>query len=133
MASSPTSRPVDAPPVDALPVDAPPDLAFVLQELATCWDQGYEALVRGDLERVEALLGIADDFTAKLAQADLGSRKLSELHRKAQAARGRLEHAMKSGLTGLREELRKTREGTRALSGYRHGAQELGRRVERDA
>jgi len=123
MASSPTSR----------PADAAPDLAFALQEVTTCWDQGYEALTRGDLERVEALLAIADEHAAKFERADLGSRELAELHRKAQAARGRLEHAMKSGLTGLRAELRKVREGSRALSGYRHGAQDLGRRVERDA
>ena len=36
-------------------------VAFALQELTACWNQGYEALVRGDLERVQSLLELADD------------------------------------------------------------------------
>ena len=43
---------------------SPSPVAFALQELIACWDQGYEALAQGDLDRVAALLEVADDHLA---------------------------------------------------------------------
>ena len=47
----------------------PSPKAFALQELTACWDQGYEALVRGDLDQLTALLEIADGHVSA-ASAD---------------------------------------------------------------
>lgn len=88
---------------------------FALRELIACWDQGYEALARGDLERVEALMAIAGE---RLEAARLGHDLPGELLLEAASARARLEHGMRVGLDGLRDELARARHGERALRGY---------------
>jgi hypothetical protein len=105
--------------------------AFALRELIACWDQGYEALARGDLERVEALLDIADDHLRSLPDPGGDGPLEAELRTEAVAARGRLEHGMHAGLTGLRTEIDRTRQGARVLQGYRGPAHALGGRIEK--
>ncbi len=94
------------------------DAEFALRETIACWDQAYEALVRGDLERVEALLEIAGENLERAAALGSTSALPPELHAEATSARGRLEHAMHAGLQGLREELSRSRQGGKALRGY---------------
>ncbi|MCA8949957.1 MAG: hypothetical protein KDE27_10675 [Planctomycetes bacterium] len=110
-----------------------PNTSFLLQELTACWDQGYEALARGDVARAEALVAIADEQLAKLQPAERDTATEGELRRTADAARGRLEHGVRSGLAGLRDELRRVRQGGRALQGYKLAPAQLGDRVHRDA
>ncbi|MBM4060578.1 MAG: hypothetical protein FJ265_05715 [Planctomycetes bacterium] len=119
MASSPAERPA-----------AQSSLAFALQELTACWDQGYEALSRGDLDRVAALLDLADDHLRALP-AEGGDGAEAGLRERAVAARGRLEHAVQTGLGGLRDELVRVRQGSRVLQGYRRGLAGRGQRVEK--
>ena len=106
---------------------------FALQELTACWDQGYEALARGDLDRVASLMTLADDHLRALPPASDDSPVESKLRLAATAARGRLEHGMRSGLSAVREELIKVHQGVRALGGYKHLQSGIGHRVERDA
>jgi hypothetical protein len=129
MASSRARPPIAA---TAERAGTPADIAFVLQELTACWDQSYEALARADLDRVAALMARADEHVARLADARITGDELRRLHRQALAARGRLEHGMKAGLDGVRQELRRTRDGTRALSGYRDNTRDLGGRIARE-
>lgn len=102
------------------PVDAaePSPVAFALQELTACWSQAYEAMTRGDLIAVAHLL---DEAQLQLATAGDGrDDTANEAHLRSQAAsaHGRLQHAMKAGLDGLREELARVRRGAKALRGY---------------
>lgn len=122
MASSPRDAAATATPV-----------AFALQELIACWDQGYEALVRGDLERVQALLDVADDHVARAGEGRSDSPAEAKLRGHAASARGRLEHGMKAGLTGLQDELARTRRGAKVLRGYGNATLGLGGNVTRDA
>jgi hypothetical protein len=114
MASSPTDGPAAA---------TPSPVAFALRELITCWDQGYEALTRGDLDRVGALLDIAADHLDGSVSDQPDTPEEASLRGEALSAKGRLEHGMHSGLTGLREELVRARQGAKALKGYQqvHG------------
>lgn len=105
--------------------------AFNLRELIACWDQGYEALARGDLDRVEDLLGIADDHLRSLPDHGGDGPVETGLRAEAVAARGRLEHGMRAGLAGLQTELERTRQGARMLHGYRSGPAGLGGRFEK--
>lgn len=100
------------------PTVAPTSAAFALQELAACWDQGYEALARGDLERVAALLDLAQEHLAKAGDASHDSPRETALRSAAAAANGRLQHGMKAGLVALRDELARARTGGKALRGY---------------
>ena len=114
-------------------IDAPPTpRAFALQELTACWNQGYEALVRGDVERVGALLDIAQDHVAATGDASDDSTVEAALRRDATASHLRLQHAIKAGLTGLQDELARTRVGGKALRGYGSPAR-VGNHVARDA
>ncbi|MFM1870956.1 MAG: hypothetical protein RL398_378 [Planctomycetota bacterium] len=88
---------------------------FALRELIVCWDQGYEALARGDLDRVDALMAIAEE---RLEAARRGGDLPGDLLLEAASARARLEHGMRAGLDGLRDELSRARHGERALRGY---------------
>ncbi|MCA8976731.1 MAG: hypothetical protein KDC98_18560 [Planctomycetes bacterium] len=115
------------------PTSAASDPAFALQEITACWDQGYEALLRGDLDRVAALLTIVEGHLEHLDAADLDRPELAVLQRQADAARGRLAHGMKAGLDGLLGELKRARNGSRALNGYRDSTRSIGQRVVRDA
>ena len=90
-------------------------LEFALGELITCWDQAYEALTQGDLDRVGALLEVADEHLQKLGAVDAAP---AELLLEATSARGRLEHGMRSGLAALQEEMARARKGEKALRGY---------------
>lgn len=118
MASSPTERPLPSP------------AAFALQEVIACWDQAYEALARGDLERVAGLLDVAGEWLTKVGDpADDGPPE-ARLRHEAVGSRGRLEHGMKAGLDGLRDELARVRQGARTLQGYRDPGRGLGANFE---
>ncbi|MFO1076855.1 MAG: hypothetical protein U1E73_03915 [Planctomycetota bacterium] len=110
----------------------PSPTASALQELTACWDQGYEALAQGDLERVTALLDIADSQLRGLAGAAGDTPEEAQLRRLALDARGRLEHGMRSGLEAVHAELGKVRRGSRVLSGYRPVGAGVGDRVSRE-
>ncbi len=113
----------------AAAVDSP--VAFALQEVTACWDQAYEALVRGDLERVGALMDIAGEHLAKVGSpADDGPEE-ARCRNEAVAARGRLEHGMHTGLGGLQDELARVRKGARTLQGYKDAGRGLGGNFER--
>jgi hypothetical protein len=120
MASSPAER-------TASPV------AFALQELIACWDQGYEALVRGDLDRVQALLDIADGHATQCGDGSTDGDAEAQLRQEARSARGRLEHGMKAGLAGIDEELARVRRGGKVLRGYANASLRLNDGVLRDA
>jgi hypothetical protein len=112
-------------------------IAFALQELEACWTQAYEALARGDLDGVGTLLDEADRQVA-VAGGGGGVGRMDDdataaLRGAAQAAYGRLQHAMRAGMDGLREEIGRTRRGAKVLRGYGHGEAELGGRVTKDA
>lgn len=107
MASSPTDRD-----------PAPSRRAFALQEATVCWNQGYEALARGDLDRVAALLDVADDHLRVIGDPAGDSPDEARCRREAAAARGRLEHGMRAGLQGIADELAAARHGNRVLRGY---------------
>ena len=92
--------------------------AFALQELTACWNQAYEALVRGDLDRVTAMLDVADDHVASSGDGRHDTIDEQQLRATAMGAKGRLEHAMRAGLQGMREELARARVGGKALRGY---------------
>ena len=108
MASSPTDS-------------APSPRRFALQELATCWNQAYEALAQGDLDRVAAMLDVAQEHVATAGVGGPDDATDSQLRSDALSAKGRLEHAMKAGLQAMREELARTRVGGKALRGYAQG------------
>jgi hypothetical protein len=91
---------------------------FALQELVACWNQGYEALTRGDLDTVEALLDVAQDHLSTAGDGNADSPAEQALRSEAMSARGRLEHGMRAGLDGLRDELSRARRGAKALRGY---------------
>ncbi|HEX5053338.1 MAG TPA: hypothetical protein VFZ65_16295 [Planctomycetota bacterium] len=107
--------------------------AFALQELTACWDQGYEALARGDLERLGALMDIAGEHLAGLAGASFDSAAEAGLRQAAAAARGRLEHGMRTGLQGLQDEIARARHGGKVLRGYADTSRRLGGNVEKHA
>ena len=124
MASSPADRHPD--------VTASPR-AFALQEAIACWDQGYEALTRGDLDGVSALLELADAHVAQVGDATSDTKAEARLRDTARSSRGRLEHGMKAGLEALGRELARTRRGAKVLRGYGDSSLGLGGTVERRA
>jgi len=85
--------------------------------------------MRGDLARVEALLGLADEHLAALPAAVTLPADLAVL-RSAEEANGRLLAGMRAGLDGLAAELAVVRRGQRALQGYSDPALGLGGSVE---
>ena len=121
MASSPAER-------GTVAVDSA--VAFALQEVTACWDQGYEALARGDLERVAALLDVADGYLGKVGDPGRDGVEEARLRAEAVAARGRLEHGMRGGLEGLRDEIARVRQGARTLQGYRDPGRGIGGNFE---
>lgn len=122
MASSPADRDT---------ATTPSPRAFALQEAIACWDQGYEALARGDLDGVNALLDIAGESVAAVADPTLDTPEEARLRDVARSSRGRLEHGMRAGLEALQAELAQTRRGTKALRGYGDPTLALGSSVER--
>lgn len=109
----------------------PSSATFALQEVVACWNQGYEALAQGDLERVSALLEIAEEHLANAGPGEADTAEEASLRDQARAARGRLEHGMKAGLDGIRAELAQTRRGAKALRGYGDASRRLGGNVEK--
>jgi hypothetical protein len=107
--------------------------AYLLGELTACWNQGYEALAQGDLERTAVLLDVAEGHLKSLQPASEDDATATGLRQEAMAARGRLEHGMRKGLDGLAEELVKVRQGSKVLQGYRDPTRGLGNRIERNA
>lgn len=100
----------------------PSAVAFALQELTACWSQAYEAMARGDLHAVAALLDQADAQLAAAGDASADSAAEAGARSRAASAHGRLQHAMRAGLDGLREEIGRSRQGQKALRGYgQHG------------
>lgn len=93
-------------------------VAFALQELIACWDQAYAALVQGDLEQVGGLLDVAEEHLVAAGDGSTDSVDEARLRATALGSRGRLEHSMSSGLTGLAEELARVRHGQKTLRGY---------------
>lgn len=112
------------------PAETASPKAFALQELVACWNQAYEALVRGDLERVAALMDVADERIAAAPATPDGPVE-ARLRADALSARGRLEHAMRAGLQGLRDEMARARVGGRALRGYAQVAPRAGDNLQR--
>ncbi len=104
--------------------------AFALQEIIACWDQGYEALARGDLERLSALMDVAGDHLGTVGDGSCDSELEARLRNEAVSARGRLEHGMRAGLAGLGEEIARTRRGSKMLRGYADPAHRLGGNYE---
>ncbi|MBL8751064.1 MAG: hypothetical protein JNK78_18035 [Planctomycetes bacterium] len=104
---------------------------FALQEVIACWNQGYEALAQGDIERVTALLEIAEDHLANAGAGEADTPEQANLRDQARAARGRLEHGVKAGLDAIRAELGQTRRGAKALRGYGDASRRLGGNVEK--
>ncbi|MBP8300225.1 MAG: hypothetical protein KA020_07690 [Planctomycetes bacterium] len=111
---------------------SPEAAAYRLGELTACWDQAYEALTQGDLERVTSLLDIAEEHLAGLPHASNDDPTMASQRQQAMAARGRLEHAMRVGLEGLGHELSRVRQGSKMLQGYRDPTRGLGVRFERN-
>lgn len=105
------------------------DTAFALRELNTCWAQAYEALTRGDLDRVTQLLNQADLQVATAGNGDHDDEVEAALRKQAMSTFALLRQAMQSGLTGLRDEIAHSRRGKKALRGYDHAARGAGRRL----
>jgi hypothetical protein len=105
--------------------------AFALQEAIACWDQGYEALARGDLDGVGDLLDIADAHVANLGDASTDTADEARLRDVARSSRGRLEHGMKAGLQALGSEIANARRGAKVLRGYADPLRGIGGNVER--
>lgn len=124
------SSPADRHAAAAATTTASP-VAFALQELIACWDQSYEALARGDLDRVAALMEVADDHVVVAGDGRCDGPDEARLRNSAASARGRLEHGMKVGLDGLRDELARTRQGAKVLRGYGNPTLALGSNVVR--
>ncbi|MBL8726008.1 MAG: hypothetical protein JNK49_18325 [Planctomycetes bacterium] len=103
----------------SFPTEPASRTSFALAELIACWNQGYEALARGDLDAIGDLLDHTDDLLRDLPEATQDGPAERELREQASLARGRLEHGMRAGLDGLAEELGRVRQGARTLRGYR--------------
>jgi hypothetical protein len=111
----------------------PSPIVFALQELTACWNQGYEALARGDLDRLGALLDLADDHVLAAGDGRADGPDEARLRDEAMTARGRLDHGMRAGLAGVAEELAQTRRGAKVLRGYGQSALGVGEHLQRDA
>jgi len=98
-----------------VPRPDPTPETFAHRELIACWDQAYSALTQGDVDRVAALMELADEH---LDTARNGGQLPEDLLQEAAAARARLEHGMRVGMEGMVEELAKVRRGGKALKGY---------------
>lgn len=111
---------------------APTPKAFALQELIVCWNQGYEALARGDLDQLAGLMEVAQEHVAAAGGAGSDTPAEAQLRIDAASAHGRLQQGMKAGLTGLQDELARSRIGAKALRGYGNPALRVGTGIVRD-
>ena len=122
MASSPPNLTRDA--GEAAATDS--SIGFALPELAACWSQAHEAMTRGDLQNVTLLLSQADEHLLIAGDGSKDSPTEAAQRQRAVTAFGLLEHAMNTGLAGLRKELGQTRRGAQALRGYGDAAGKTG-------
>lgn len=113
------------------PAEPTSAVAFALQELAACWNQAYEALTRGDVDGVAALLAIAGDHVHAAGAGANDTPAEASLRREARAAFGRLQGGMKAGLDGLQAEMARSRQGAKALRGYGDAAGAASHRLTR--
>ncbi|HEB53919.1 MAG TPA: hypothetical protein ENI87_11760 [bacterium] len=127
MASSPPEHTRAPDPATDSPV------AFALQELTACWTQAFEAMGRGELGAVASLLDQADAHLAAAGDGNSDSPTEARLRTEAAQAHALLQHAMQSGLDGIKTELGQLRRGAKALRGYDRAEKALGRRFERNA
>ena len=125
MASSPRSDRHQADPATDT------EVAFALQELTACWTQAFEAMGRGELGAVASLLDQADAHIATAGDGTHDSPTEADLRTQCAQAHALLQHAMQSGLDGIKTELGQLRRGAKALRGYDRAEADLGRRLER--
>jgi hypothetical protein len=114
------------------PTEPGSPVSFALQEVAVCWDQAYEALTRGDVDRVAALLDVAGEHVVAAGDGANDTPAEAALRREAQGAFGRLQGGMRAGLEGLQAELARSRQGAKVLRGYSGAAGALTGRVLSD-
>lgn len=115
----------------AAPADT--SVGFALEELAACWSQAYEAIARGDLQCIDALLTQADIQVAAAGDGATDTPAEAELRKQAATAYGLLQHGMQTGLEGIRNELGQLRRGKKVLRGYGHnGNRGVGDRLEKE-
>ncbi|MGC6486459.1 MAG: hypothetical protein ACON4Z_02355 [Planctomycetota bacterium] len=126
MASSPRRE------TPAADVATQSDVAFALQELNACWSQAYADMTRGQLDSVGGLLDQAEQHLTTAGDGRGDSAAEARLRRQAARAHARLQHAMQTGLDGIREELGKQRKAKRALRGYDRTESDAGSRVLRN-
>lgn len=107
--------------------------AFALQELAACWNQGFEALARGNVEHVAQLLSVADEHLLGAGDGADDSTVEAQLRREAAAAHARLHGGLQAGLAALQQELSRARTGGKVLRGYGQASLRVGEQVTRDA
>lgn len=93
-------------------------IGFALQEVAACWNQAHEAMSRGDLQSVTALLDQADQLLPSVGDGNDDSPEEARWRQRAATTYGLLQHAMQAGLDGIRTELGHARRGAKALQGY---------------
>ena len=115
-----------------MPASIASTVEFALQELIACWDQSYEALARGDVDRVRALLEVADDHVVNAGNGAGDSPAAAQLRLAAATSRGRLEYGMRAGMSGVQDELAKHRVGSKVLRGYGNTTLGVGSNVSRD-
>lgn len=127
MASSRPNSPQTA--ADALANQS--DVAFALQELIACWTQAHEAMSRGELDTVTGLMDQADVHVRGAGDGVGDSPEEVALRKRAATTYGLLQHAMKSGLDGIRKDLGKHRRGKKALRGYDRTESDAGSRLTR--
>lgn len=97
-------------------------VGFALQELIACWSQAHEAMTRGDLQTVTALLNQADEHLRTAGDGSADSAAEATQRQRAATAYNLLQHAMETGLTSLRKEIGHARRGKKALNGYSKAA-----------
>lgn len=108
------------------PSDAPTGSTDALRQVTQLYDQAYEALARGDLDRVTALLLQSETMLQEAQQATIDP----VTHARAIEAHGRLHAAMQRLHGEMGGELAQVRQGQRALRGYSGHRGDIGRRVE---
>lgn len=98
----------------------------LLPQLTRAYDQAYEALAQGDVDRVQALVQRTGDLLAQLAGKSIAADQRAE----AAAAHGRLQGAMQKVKDATLEELAQVRHGQKVLHGYTQVRASLGQRLE---
>lgn len=109
-----------------MPSSPPSTGTDLLGQLTRAYDQAYEALAQGDVERVQSLLLHTDQLLNGFDAAAVAE----PLRREALTALGRLQGAMQKVKDATREELAQVRHGARVLHGYAQSHQGLGQRLE---